>query len=169
MVKQKEKGNALERKMSKILSKWMFDNDTVLFRDSTSGGRKVVYKGDIVPVKQLVEFGWKSFPFLIETKCGYKPHTPTFTNQTQLKLWLTKLNNELDDNQYFPLFIWQIYNSSAIAVVKYELRIQWDICFPLKQNGTTELWYSYLLKELLEYNFFDLLPEILTKEILIKH
>ena len=67
-MEPKKKGNAEERKQAKDLAIWMFNDPDVLKRHATSGMDKSVYTGDVVPMKQLQEFGWKKFNFMIQEK-----------------------------------------------------------------------------------------------------
>ena len=93
-MEPKKKGNAEERKQAKDLAIWMFNDPDVLKRHATSGMDKSVYTGDVVPMKQLQEFGWKKFNFMIECKTGYPNNTPSFWNYEKVSDWYRKAKLE---------------------------------------------------------------------------
>lgn len=125
-TKSKAKGNAFEIKLSKLLSTWMFNNPDVLWRDSTSGGRKIIYNGDIIPA-QVETFPWKSWPFIIESKHGYKEFIPTLMNQSKLRFWLSKLMEERTETQYIPILIAQFHRHPPIMVTTLFLEVYCDV------------------------------------------
>lgn len=157
-MKSKAKGNSFEIKLSKLLSQWMFNNPNVLWRDSTSGGRKIIYNGDIIPA-QIDNFSWTTWPFIIEAKHGYKEHIPTLMNQKKLKSWLIKLLSERTESQYIPILIAQFHNNKAILLTPLLLNVYCDIC--LKILGKDNIYYDfyvYDLKTILNEKFENVMP-----------
>ena len=142
----KNKGNRFERSIAKELSKWMFDDDTILFRDSTSGGRKVAYSGgDIVPVKQMTKLD--QFSFHIEVKHGYSgSNIATFYNQKLLRDWLIKAESELTTNQYILMLIVKHNFKQTYVIFNRNLSIlPWSLAI----NINNKSYYSYMYKDLL--------------------
>lgn len=154
MPKSKAKGNSFEIKLSKLLSTWMFNNRDILWREPTSGGRKVIYNGDIIPVN-LEEFPWKSWPFIIEAKYGYKQFIPTFLNFNKIKYWLCKLLSERTEIQYIPLLICQFHNHSPILLTNLTLNHFCEISIIIEYNNEYHTFYIYEFKSLLERPFIE--------------
>lgn len=152
-TKSKAKGNAFEIKLAKSLSNWMFDNPNILWRDSTSGGRKVIYNGDVIP-SQVDEYPWKTWPFLIEAKHGYKDFIPTLMNQDKVRFWLNKLLSERTEKQFIPILIAKFHNSRmTMFITNLLLNSYCDIC--LKQYFTNDdTWYDFYI-----YNFDSVISE----------
>ena len=87
-------------KVAKELGVWMFNDRDMFCRHLTSGARKNVYVGDIVPQKNIpLDFNNGIVPFLIECKNGYKANIPNLNNQTLIRQWLTKALLEKNYNQ----------------------------------------------------------------------
>jgi hypothetical protein len=164
-VKGKSKGSNFEREKAKELSIWMFDNPNVLYRHGSSGARKNVYSGDIVPEAELIEHGWKTWPFVIELKTGYKQHIPTLGNQTHLKKWLSKLLNECNAKQACPIFMWQLYKASCIFLTTEKLKIHWELVLNLERNGQNIYFFVYDYKTLLKYKFMSIIPDNIRESI----
>jgi len=83
--KSKQKGNRYENEIAKQLGVWIFNDKDVFQRSLTSGAKKSVYIGDIVPQKQLP--GWTRFGVCLECKNGYKDSIPTFNNYSIITKW----------------------------------------------------------------------------------
>lgn len=158
-VKSKAKGNAFEIKLAKALSTWMFDTPNILWRDSTSGGRKVIYNGDIIP-SQVDQYPWATWPFIIEAKHGYKEHIPTLMNQSKVRYWLAKLLSERTEKQFIPIFIAQFHNCHPILITTMMLNVYCDICMKVVDNE--EQWhdfYVYDFKSVLKEPFNEAIPK----------
>jgi len=160
----KEKGNKEERKQAKQLSIWMFNDPDVLKRHSSSGADKSVYSGDIVPMKQLDQFGWKNFNFLIEVKSGYAKDKPNFWNYEKISRWYRKA--VLEGNQAKQtniILICQFKNMQALFITNnhFNGKIMFNICIPVHMyNGEIEYAYVYYLKDVLKCKFTELFDEI---------
>ena len=154
----KSKGNTFERKMSRVLSDWMFNDTEMLWRDSTSGGRKQIYRGDIVPAKAH-DFPWKCWPFLIELKHGYKTFIPTLIQQNKVREWLIKLIDELDDMQCIPLFISQFHRQPPILLTTLHLKYYYSLDLNLYYNDQFYIFHVYHLNDLLKEQFNDIMPD----------
>ena len=154
----KQKGNKYEIKIARKLSKWMFNDADVLWRDSTSGGRKQIYNGDIVPAKAH-SFPWKVWPFLFELKNGYKAHIPTLMNQTKLREWLVKLVQERTEEQYIPVLIAQFHFQIPIMVTPMLLNFACDTCLIQAVDGFYYQFYVYHFNEVTKEPFHHILPQ----------
>lgn len=158
-TRSKAKGNSFEIKTAKMLSNWMFNDDpNILWRDSTSGGRKVIYNGDIIPAS-VDKFNWRIWPFIIETKHGYKDHIPTFMNFKKVKEWLVKLLSERTETQYIPILIAQFHNCHSILITTMILQVYCDIS--LKILGLDNNFYDFYIydfKSVLDSNFEKTIP-----------
>lgn len=165
-VKSKAKGNSFELRLSKLLSEWMFNEKDLLWRDSTSGGRKVIYNGDIVPAK-VENFPWKYWPFIIEAKYGYKPFIPTFFNFEKIKHWLKKLLNERTETQHIPLLIVQFYNRRPLLITNILLNSFCEICITVLINDNYDIFYIYDLKTLLSERFDKIFPNELYEPLIL--
>lgn len=164
MVLSKVKGSSYERKVAKQIGTWMFNDIEMVWRESTSGMRKIVYKGDIVPVKAH-EFPWTSWPFLFEVKTGYKDHIPTLIKQTKLREWILKLLDELDDKQIFPMLVAQFHSQHPILITTLMFNFQTDICLLQLYQNQYIPFYVYNWNDILNTNFYKICPEILTNMI----
>lgn len=153
--KSKEKGNRNERKIAKELSKWMFNDETILFRDATSGARKVAYSGDVVPIKQMPK--WKKFLFFMELKCGYNNDIATFYNQKLLTDWIIKAASELTEEQYILLLIIKHDYKSIFVIINQKLSI---LPWTLAININNKIYYSYMYNDLLSININDFLKDL---------
>lgn len=160
----KAKGNKYEIKVSREMSQWMFNDPNLLWKDSTSGGRKKIYRGDIVPAKAH-EFPWNIWPFLFEVKNGYKDHIPTLMNQNKLREWLIKLLKELDTCQYIPILISQFHRQTPIFITTLMLNFYCDVSLIQMYNNTYYTFYVYNYRNLITYDFFETLPEELKTHI----
>ena len=160
-TKSKAKGNAFEIKLAKSLSTWMFGSPNILWRDSTSGGRKVIYNGDVIP-SQVDEYPWKTWPFLIEAKHGYKEFIPTLMNQDKVRFWLNKLLSERTEKQFIPILIAKFHNSRmTMFITNLLLNAYCDIC--LKQFSTSDnLWYDFYIYDfdaIISESFNEVMPQ----------
>ena len=152
-TKSKAKGNAFEIKLAKLLSIWFFNDPDILWRDSTSGGRKIIYNGDVIPA-QVDKYPWKTWPFIIEAKHGYKEFIPTLMNQDKVRYWLNKLLSERTEKQFIPILIAKFHNSRmTMFITTMLLNAYCDIC--LKQYSTSDdQWYDFYI-----YDFDNILNE----------
>ncbi len=160
----KKKGNRYEAKVAHQLSSWIFKEPNILWRDSTSGGRKVIYRGDIVPAK-VHNFPWKNFPFLFEVKKGYKDSIPTIIKQTKLREWLSKLILELTEEQYIPILIAQYHFQPPILITTLMLNHYCDICLIQNVNERYYQFYIYDFNNLLKQEFNSIMPSEITFNI----
>ena len=158
-TKSKAKGNAFEIKLSKELSQWMFNDPNILWRDSTSGGRKVIYNGDIIPA-QVDKFPWSTWPFIIEAKHGYKEFIPTLMNQNKVRYWLTKLMDELTPSQYIPILIAKFHNQSSILITTIPLNVYCDISMNVihESKNTSYIYYVYDYNRVMSTPFSTAMP-----------
>lgn len=155
----KEKGNRNERKIAVEMSNWMFGDKSILFRDASSGARKVAYVGDIVPVKQMP---WKYFPFFLEVKSGYNKNTATFYNQKLLREWIIKYTGQLTEEQSnLFIIVSHDYKQNFIICNKKLSLLDWILCIKVNDKK----YYSYMYKDLLEININDLLDDLNCKNI----
>lgn len=155
-LNSKNKGNRFERQVAKQLSKWMFDDDTILFRDSTSGGRKVSYRGDIIPVKQLPE--WNHFKFYIEVKHGY--NIQTFCNYDLTKQWIIKAENDMTDDQNILLLVVKHnYRQPYVIINRFVECLNLSIILHINDKN----YYVYSLKEILNLNFLIFFKNLVEK------
>lgn len=157
---QKSKGNRFEHKMSKKLGNWMFGDQYMLDKDPTSGARKLIYKGDIVPVKAH-EFNWSCWPFLFECKDGYKNNIPTLMNQSLVREWLYKLLSELDQtSQFIPMLIAQFHGyKTPILLTTLVLNFYTDISMLVAYENEYYQFYIYNFNEIIKSNFYEVLPD----------
>lgn len=158
MTLGKTKGNQFERKMARTLGSWIFSDEEMLWRDSTSGGRKQIYRGDIVPAKAH-GYPWNTWPFLIELKYGYKNHIPTFNSQTKLREWLSKLLSELDDLQGIPILIVQYHRQKPLLITTLTLNFYNPLSINIIYDDKVYNFFVYNFDQLLLYEFNTLLPE----------
>lgn len=146
-TKSKAKGNAFEIKLAKLLSTWMFNTPNILWRDSTSGARKVIYNGDIIPA-QVENYPWKTWPFIIEAKHGYKEFIPTLMNQDKVRFWLNKLLSERTEKQFIPILIAKFHNSRmTLFITNLLLDSYCDVCLKLKSTYDNN-WYDFYVYDL---------------------
>lgn len=155
--RSKKIGNKFENDIAKKLSKWMFNDIHVLTRHRTSGAQKHSYVGDLEPQKQLADYGWPTLPLMFELKCGYQQFEPNFNNQTMLKKWIIKACYELTEEQSILWFIARFKNKTPILISSKELdKIHWNLCLAVSHNNVIALFYVYLLKDVMSYDFPEL-------------
>lgn len=156
-AQSKAKGGKFERAIAKRLGTWMFNDEDMLWRESTSGGRKKAYVGDIVPQKAH-EFKWNIWPFHFELKSGYGPHTPTLMKQTEVRKWLYKLMSELTEKQYLPVLIAQFLNHTPIMMTTLLLNAPCGLCLMQEYDGKFYQFYIYDFYDTLKQNFYETMP-----------
>lgn len=144
----KQKGNAYERKVAKELSEFMFNDKDALKRHPTSGADKCIWCGDIYPAKQL-PFEWNAkFPFMIETKSGYKDHYPTFWSFSKLKTWFEKACLEgFSNNQNIIYLICQFKNKQPLLITNQWVDtscVMFDLSFPIILSDYNQIIYGYV-------------------------
>lgn len=161
-ISQKEKGNKFERKMANRFGKWMFQDENMLWRDSSSGGRKKIYSGDIIPAKAH-EFPWTIWPFFFEMKSGYGANIPTLMNQTLLRQWIVKLMGELTTDQYIPMLVAQFNGYTPILLTTLLLNYHCDICLMQIYQNQFFQYYIYNLYGVMKCNFYEVIPAELTE------
>jgi len=156
----KRKGNAYENKLAKDLSIWIFGDYQFMRRTELSGASKIVYAGDIAPIKLLPTEWNNTFPFLIEAKSGYKNNIPDFWCYSILETWMKKCIAE--SNQYpKQKIIWlitQFLNKSALLSTNHMLgnlpyKVAW--CVPNTNSQYIPI-YTYVLKDVMKYSFHTL-------------
>jgi hypothetical protein len=153
----KAKGNRFERSISATLSKWMFNDGTILYRSLSSGGRKVAYRGDVVPIKQLPDI-LPEFIFYFEVKSGYNSQISTLYDQRLVRAFIQKAELDMTDEQrvlwliikhdYKPPFV--VTNTKIVAVDHM-----------LILNLIESDYYIYLLSDILGISFKDYLTSII--------
>jgi len=157
-MNSKSKGNRCENKEAKKLGVWFFNDKDTLFRHENSGARKNVYVGDIIP-KKIENFPWKVWPFIIEIKNGYKDDIPTFCgNRRVLDQWLCKLLSEKTENQFLPILIVQYHHKQPILLTTIIFNYQVILAYPVLFDLNQYIFYIYDYKQLLEQNFYEILP-----------
>jgi len=154
----KSKGNSFERKVAKQVGIWLFNDVDMVWRDSTSGGRKIVYRGDVVPVKAH-EFPWGCWPFLFEAKSGYKEHIPTLMNQNRVREWLVKLMSELDSQQNIPMLVAQFHSHQPILLTTVMFEFYSDISLMVKYNDHYYQFFVYNWNAILKSRFYEICPK----------
>ncbi len=153
----KAKGNRYEIKVARTISNWIFNDSNILWKDSTSGGRKIIYKGDVVPANAH-EFPWSVWPFLFEVKNGYKGNVPNLMNQNKLREWLIKLLNERDEKQFMPILIAQFHCQIPITVTPILFDIYCDLSLVQEYQNEYHTFYVYKFKDLITADFFQITP-----------
>ena len=159
----KRKGNNEELKQAKQLSYWMFGDETVLERHQTSGAKKTAYSGDIIPIKQLAQYGWTKFNFMIEVKTGYEQFKPDFWRYTKVTEWFIKMRQDgQQTGQDIGLLICQFKNMPALLVTDqhFDGKILFNVSFPICSNGYVEFLYVFFLKDIFKYDFAELFDGI---------
>jgi hypothetical protein len=158
----KEKGNAEERKQAKQLSIWMFNDPDVLKRHPTSGSDKTIYVGDVFPMKQIDQFGWKKFGFMIEIKSGYKEKIPTFWGYEIINKWYKKAKKEsLGTNQEIIFLICQFKHQTPLLMTNQFLdQVPFHLSLIIELDDSYEYVFVYNLKNLLKMNFEQLFKDI---------
>ena len=154
----KAKGNNFERKVARQVGLWFFNDQSMLWRDSTSGGRKVVYKGDVIPAKAH-EFPWGCWPFLFEAKSGYKEHTPTLMNQNKVREWLVKLISELDQQQSIPMLVAQFHSYQPILLTTTLFDFYSDVSLMVRYNDYYYQFFVYNWNLILKSKFYEICPK----------
>lgn len=166
----KSKGNQFERDTARNLSTWFFNDKGLLWRESTSGGRKGdAYSGDIVP-SNVEKFSkhWSTWPLIIECKSGYRQHTATLSNQTKIRSWLIKLLSERTDVQNIPLLIVRFHSQKTILLTTLQLDTWCNLSLALQQNGVVNIFYIYLFNELLKLDFYSIFPKDISDRFVIR-
>lgn len=153
--KGKQIGNAEERKIAKILSEWFFSDPNVLKRSADSGASKIPYYGDIVPVKQLIDFWPHSWPFMVEIKTGYAEHLPTFYNHTKVMTWINKAYKESQSsNQPIMMLITRFKHKRPLLFTNYYIQTQpFDLIVPLYLNDLICPIYVYKFYDITQYRY----------------
>lgn len=157
-VNGKRKGNIFENKISKILSNWIFNDKDVLKRHPREA-TDTIYIGDIIPYKQLNEFGWNTYPFYIQCKSGYKQHSPDFWTFTKVKEWLEEAVVKIAGNNNQQNIIWliiQFKNRPILFITNYLLNEEIlfsDICIKTEKNKE---YYIYKFNDILKHNFNEI-------------
>lgn len=154
--RSKKKGNKYENEIAKALGKWIFNDPDMLSRSITSGAKKTVYTGDIVPQKQMPK--WNKWFVHVECKSGYENQIPTFNNFAIIEKWLTKCLEEVDfDRQPVIWLVCRFHGYSSILLTNCMFQTaNWGLCVNIQHNGLNNFFYTYKLKELMEYDFYEL-------------
>ena len=157
----KEKGNSFERLISKDLSNWMFGCPNVLYRQPTSGAKKDILIGDIIPIDQMPP-GFNKFPFYIECKTGYPQELPTFFNFSFIEKVIKKILGELSNRktpsfQQILLVIIRFKYQRKIVVFTNCLipSLKWEVCLLIDND---KIFYMYDYKKLLQQDFLTCFP-----------
>ena len=151
----KNKGNAEERKVAKELSAWFFNDPDVLKRHPDSGATKSCYCGDVIPMKQLIDYWEHSWPFIIEVKTGYPTHLPTFYNCNKVQEWFGKAYHEGKiNNQNIVLLITRFKGRSPLLITNYYIKnLPFTVLMPYNTNGSIICGYVYDYKSLFNYSY----------------
>jgi hypothetical protein len=150
--KSKKKGNKYENDIAKALGIWMFNDKDSLCRSITSGARKTVYTGDIVPQKQLPN---GNFMWHIECKNGYKNRIPSFNNFTLVEEWLIKCLEDVNfERQPLIWLICRFHGYSSIVFTNCPFKnISWNLCVNIAHNNLYNYFYNYKLDNLFDHDF----------------
>lgn len=154
VLNNKQKGNAFERKIASELSQWMFNDNKVLKRHFTSGATdKEIYGGDIIPFKQLYDYGWREWPFLIEVKDGYEQFVPTFFSYSKIEEWLIKSVKEMENfhNQNYVILIPRFSHRRTLFFINEKFRtsiIKPELIIPIYIDYEEIYFYQYDFKKL---------------------
>lgn len=153
----KAKGSAYENKIAKQLGEWIFNDKHMLCRHQTSGAKKVVYVGDIVPQKQL-PIGWNEcvWPFLIEIKNGYKNQIPNLNNQTIIRTWLNKALTEITPTQNIIYLITGFHGYSPLLITDVPCNLISDLIINIEYNKKYIPFHIYKFNDLITYEFDSL-------------
>lgn len=150
-TKSKSKGNKYENIIAKELGNWLFSDQDVFERHITSGAKKSVYVGDIIPIKQI---DWKGFPFIIECKHGYENQIPNFNNQSIVRQWVNKSINEKTQNQKYLWLIMRFHGFSDLILTDHMLNnIHWELAINVldsdyKNNRKNYVCFIYSFKKI---------------------
>lgn len=160
MVKGKEKGNRGERSTAELLGEWIFEDPKFLRRSEGSGSTKIVWCGDVIPVK-LLPPEWKNiWPFVVEVKCGYQNDYPDFWTYTKLKEWFIKCIKETKiHNQPIIWLITHFHRKKPLITTNYMIQndnLMFQICWPVNIDNEIIYAYTYLYKDFLDFEFFEL-------------
>ncbi|MFW6247234.1 MAG: hypothetical protein ACOC22_03635, partial [bacterium] len=99
------------------------------------------------------------FPFMIETKTGYKQNYPNFWSYNTVKKWMEKAREEGKiNNQNIVLLICQFKNKKAFFITNEILNLNiifFNVCFPYQTKNHIEWGYVYFLNDILSLKFED--------------
>lgn len=154
--KSKSKGNSEERKVAKQLSEWFFNDINVLKRHPDSGATKSCYCGDVIPMKQLINYWEYDWPFIVEVKTGYESFSPTFYNYTKIEEWFIKaLNEGIENNQSIVLLITRFKGKKPLLITNYYIKnILFKVIIPCLNIDKNIIYtYVYDYNELLNYKY----------------
>ncbi|RLA83084.1 MAG: hypothetical protein DRG78_05430 [Epsilonproteobacteria bacterium] len=155
--KSKAKGNKFENRVAKELGVWFFNDKDALQRHLTSGAQKSVWVSDIVPQKQL---RWGGFPFLIESKNGYKSQLPTLYTQTLVRDWLVKALDERTEAQPIIWLIAKFHRCRTLLITDTPFnhtKIFSPITLNVVYNNAVMPFYIYDYDGLLSFDFYELI------------
>jgi hypothetical protein len=131
----------------------MFDDGNLLYRESTSGARKIAYSGDVVPYNKLPISKW---PFIVECKHGYENYSARFSKFDIIIKWINKANKEKTKEQHLLLLVVRFPSEKILFITE----------FPSKNNvhrltvNSDKIYYVYYLDEITSSNFFEVFPDV---------
>lgn len=166
MKSGKSKGNAFENKIAKQLGIWMFSDPDMFTRSITSGAKKTVYLGDVVPQKRLPNtFNNGEWPFLIECKNGYKNFIPNLNNQNIIRQWLNKIciDQDINKNQNIIYLIVNFHGYSPLLITNKILNksvIIADLILNLIFNDKIIEFYIYKFNDVISIPFNNIYNEL---------
>jgi len=154
----KEQGNREERKQAKKLGIWIFDDPKFLRKTEGSGSTHIIWTGDIAPIKELPEIWNKQWLFEIECKNGYLKHEPNFWKYEQMSKWVKKSYKESKiHGQRIIWLINQFPRKTALLSTNHLLQqLPFKVCWPVETEDGFIYMYTYRLKDVMEFNFYDL-------------
>jgi hypothetical protein len=145
----KRKGGAFERENAKELSKWIFEDSTILRRESSSGAIKDLLTGDIIPVGQIPDsHGYlRQWPFHIECKTGYKDDAPDFWKHSIIDKWYRKCVEESKiHNQHIIFLICRFKNRRKLLITNEQLNTTFNIIINIDNNPIFVYEYNNVIQ-----------------------
>ncbi len=167
--KNKEEGNAFERKVAKEMSLWLFENRNILRRSSDSGAQKANYSGDIIPEGQLPTQWNRKWPIIVECKYGYKTIAiPNIWNRKWITTWYLKALNESKKHNQPIIFIVNNFKNRKFNTITTNIHfnhlfILHEISFPVIVDQYVHHLFVYNYKKVLQLHIDNLIPGFFDK------
>ena len=141
--KNKRAGSSFEREVAKILSNWVYGEDSVIRRHPTSGSEKDYGQGADVSVFQP---GYEQFNYFVEVKRGYK--TDIFNARKQILEWYNTAKSKNKKN--YPIWIiWKILRQGIILATNKPFK-------EVEELFRIHELFVYNLKDLTERQFKEI-------------
>lgn len=141
--KNKRAGSSFEREVAKLLSLWIYGQESVIRRHPTSGAEKDYSQGADMGVFQP---GFKPFNYFVEVKRGYK--TDIFNARKQILEWYSTAQTKNKKN--YPIWvIWKLLSRGTILATNKKFK-QVEELFRINDL------FVYDFKELLKLNWSEI-------------